>query len=462
MNRLLAVITGLGFFLMSLILGCGDGGGKAGVRPRSKSSHASKSAARNMPQEMSAAAPVADRMDDGSLRKQFQFGNPDVRFINPTRNYDAQPNFRTEGYASITENPYRLTAREPLSTFGIDVDTASYANVRRFLNQGQLPPAGAVRIEELINYFSYDYPQPEWDLPFSVNAEVAGCPWHEGHRLVRIGLKGREIEVDDRPAGNLVFLLDVSGSMRAGNKLPLVKAALRLLVERLNSHDRIALVVYAGASGLALPSTPADQRETILSALDNLQAGGSTNGAEGIELAYQVARENFVPGGINRVILCTDGDFNVGATSDSELVRQIEDKAKTGVFLSVLGFGMGNYQDSKMQLLADKGNGNHAYIDSLGEARKVLVEEMAGTLLTIAKDVKIQVDFNPAHVAAYRLIGYENRMLKAEDFRDDTKDAGEIGAGHTVTALYEIIPPGQEIPLDRPAGRSHYTRKSRQ
>jgi len=354
--------------------------------------------------------------------------------------------FNTEAYDEIVDNPFLAAKQNPLSTFSIDVDTASYSNVRRFLQLGQLPPPGAVRIEELVNYFNYDYEQPEGDVPFSVSVEVAGCPWTPEHRLVRIGLKGREVNLENRSPANLVFLLDVSGSMQSDNKLPLVKSAMKMLVDRLGPSDRVAIVVYAGASGLVLPSTGADNKTTILAALDQLEAGGSTNGGEGIRLAYAVATDNFVPGGINRVILCTDGDFNVGTTNQSELTRLIEEKAKSGVFLSVLGFGTGNLKDSTMEKLADKGNGNYAYIDTINEARKTLVEEMSGTLITIAKDVKIQVDFNPAQVAGYRLIGYENRMLRAEDFKDDTKDAGEIGAGHTVTALYEIVPPGQPVP----------------
>ena len=352
----------------------------------------------------------------------------------------------TEAYDHFSENSYLAARQNPLSTFSIDVDTASYANARRFLNRQQLPPPGAVRIEELVNYFTYDYPQPEGEVPFSVNVEVAACPWHTKHRLVRIGLKGREIEIDQRPLTNLVFLLDVSGSMRDANKLPLVVSAMKLLVEQLGENDRVAIVVYAGASGVVLPPTSAARKDDIMSALSRLSAGGSTNGGEGIELAYSLAQESFIEGGVNRVILCTDGDFNIGSTNRSELVPLIEKKAKSGVFLSVLGFGMGNYKDAMLEQLADKGNGNYGYIDTVQEARKVLVEQLSGTLVTIAKDVKIQVDFNPALVAAYRLIGYENRMLKAEDFRDDTKDAGEIGAGHTVTALYEVIPAGQPIP----------------
>jgi Ca-activated chloride channel family protein len=364
--------------------------------------------------------------------------------------------FNTEAYDTIIENEFLLAQSNPLSTFSIDVDTASYSNVRRFLTHGQLPPPGAVRIEELVNYFSYDYPCPEGDIPFAVNAEIASCPWAPEHRLIRFGLKGRLIEQDSRPVSNLVFLIDVSGSMADQNKLPLVKDALRLLLEQLGENDRVAIVVYAGSSGLVLPSTTADQKPTIRAALENLYAGGSTNGGEGIELAYRIAVENYINGGVNRVVLCTDGDFNVGITDQSSLERLIEDKAASGVALSVLGFGMGNYKDATVEQLADKGNGNYAYIDTLSEARKVLVEQMSGTLVTIARDVKIQVDFNPEQVAAYRLIGYENRMLKAEDFDNDAKDAGEIGAGHTVTALYEIVPVGMDVPVSSDAPQSKY------
>ena len=371
-------------------------------------------------------------------------GLPGPRPSSPPSPGDAGPpgvDFNTEAYDRVRENPFMLATQNPLSTFSIDVDTASYANSRRFINQGQLPPKDAVRIEEFINYFTYDYPKPQTKVPFSVNVEIAGCPWNDDHRLARIGLKGREIASTQRSATNLVFLLDVSGSMNHPNKLPLLRSGLKMLVKNLNEQDRVAIAVYAGASGLALPSTTADKGNTILEALDRLQAGGSTNAGQGIELAYKVAQENFIEGGINRVILATDGDFNVGVTNQGDLTRLIEEKAKDGVFLTVLGFGMGNYKDSTLEKLADQGNGNYGYIDSLKEARKVLVEQMGGTLVTIAKDVKIQVEFNPAKVGAYRLMGYENRMLKAEDFKDDTKDAGEIGAGHTVTALYELVPP---------------------
>lgn len=346
----------------------------------------------------------------------------------------------TESYAALDENPFLDVAQNPLSTFSIDVDTASYANVRRFLQSGQRPPPGAVRIEELINYFPYNYPQPKGDAPFSVNLETAQCPWQPEHRLVRIGLKGREIANAERPASNLVFLLDVSGSMDEENKLPLLKKSMRLLVEKLGENDKIAIVVYAGSTGIALPPTRGDQKERIFQALDSLKAGGSTNGAGGIQLAYKTATKSFIPEGTNRVILATDGDFNVGISSESELVKLIEEQRKSGVFLSVLGFGEGNLKDSMMKKLSSHGNGNYAYIDSLREGRKVLVESMGGTLITIAKDVKIQVEFNPRKVGAYRLVGYESRMLAKEDFNNDKKDAGEIGAGHTVTALYEITP----------------------
>jgi len=348
----------------------------------------------------------------------------------------------TESYDSIEERGFSSVNDHPLSTFSIDVDTASYSNIRRFLNQGRLPPRGAVRIEEMINYFTYEYPEPEGEHPFSVTTELAGCPWNETHLLLRIGLKGRSIDTGNRPPSNLVFLLDVSGSMNAGNKLPLVKRALKVLVSQLEENDQVAIVVYAGASGLALPSTSGGDKHKILDALENLHAGGSTNGGEGIMLAYETAARNFIKGGINRVILCTDGDFNMGITDRSELTRLIEREAKTNIFLSILGFGEGNLKDAAMEELTNKGNGNYSYIDTLNEAKKVLVDQMGGTLVTIAKDVKIQLEFNPVEVASYRLIGYENRMLRKEDFNDDKKDAGEIGAGHTVTAIYEIVPRG--------------------
>jgi len=358
--------------------------------------------------------------------------------------------FNNEAYALRKDNDYQRVTDHPLSTFSVDVDTASYANVRRFLTQGQRPPTDAVRIEEMVNYFPYRYAPPTDHVPFAAHLEVASAPWAPAHRLVRIGLKGREVTEAQRPAANLVFLLDVSGSMNEPNKLPLVKQSLRLLVNKLRSDDHVAIAVYAGASGLALPSTPANRKAEILEAIDRLQAEGSTNGAMGIQLAYDIAKANFVPGGVNRVILATDGDWNVGTTNEGELLRLIGEKAKSGVFLTVLGFGMGNLKDSMLEQLADKGNGNYAYIDTLAEAKKSLVEQAGGTLVTIAKDVKIQVEFNPAQVQAYRLIGYENRLLAKEDFNDDKVDAGEIGAGHTVTALYEVVPAGTESPVQAP------------
>ncbi len=352
------------------------------------------------------------------------------------------PDFNTEEYTRIYENKFLEVIHDPLSTFSIDVDPASYANVRRFLSGGQMPPKDAVRIEELINYFTYDYPQPEGGDPFAINVEMAACPWNAIHKLVRIGLKGREVPTEKLPPANLVFLIDVSGSMQSADKLPLLKKAFKMLVGELRPQDRVAIAVYASSEGLALPSTSGKDKRSILEVLDRLEAGGSTAGAAGIQLAYKVAKENFVKGGNNRVILATDGDFNVGVSSTSELIRMIEEKREQGIFLSVLGFGTGNLKDSRMEQLADKGNGNYAYIDGISEARKVLVSQMGGTLFTIAQDVKIQVEFNPARVRAYKLVGYENRMLAKEDFNDDRKDAGELGSGHTVTALYEIVPAG--------------------
>jgi Ca-activated chloride channel family protein len=357
--------------------------------------------------------------------------------------------FNRENYAHVPENDFVLSKDDPRSTFSIDVDTASYSNVRRMLMQeNRLPDPGAVRIEEMLNYFRYAYPAPETSTPFSVTTEVGSAPWAPNHRLVRIGLRGRDIPVNERKQNNIVFLLDVSGSMDDPAKLPLVQRSMRLLVEQLDERDRVAIVVYAGSEGLALPSTSCMSKAAILCAIDNLHAGGSTNGGAGIRLAYKTARENLLKEGTNRVVLCTDGDFNVGTTSDAELVRLIEEERKSGVFLSVLGFGSGNLQDAKMEQLADKGNGNYAYIDTLEEARKVLVAEMGGTLIPIAKDVKLQIDFNPSFAQAWRLIGYENRVLAHQDFKDDTKDAGELGAGTTVTALYEVIPVG--VPFEAP------------
>ncbi len=353
----------------------------------------------------------------------------------------------TEGYTAIDENGFKDVLHNPLSTFSIDVDRASYSNVRRFLNMGQLPPIDAVRIEEMINYFNYDYPEPEGKHPFSVYTEISACPWNSSHQLLHVGLQGKSIDKSELPPSNLVLLIDVSGSMSAANKLPLLKQAFRMLVNELRPEDRVAMVVYAGAAGLVLESTPGNQKAKILAALDKLQSGGSTAGGAGLELAYKVAQENFAEEGNNRIILATDGDFNIGSSSNAEMERLIEKKREHGVFMTVLGFGMGNYKDDKMEIIADKGNGNYAYIDNIQEARKVFITEFGGTLFTIAKDVKFQMEFNPARVKGYRLVGYENRLLNDEDFNDDKKDAGEMGAGHTVTALYEIIPAGSDESL---------------
>lgn len=349
-----------------------------------------------------------------------------------------------EEYSTIVENPFLSAKQNPLSTFSIDVDEAAYSNVRRYIRSGSLPPKDAVRIEEMINYFDYKYAQPTGEDPFAVYTEISSCPWNTKHRLVHIGLQGKSIAKEDLPPGNLVFLIDVSGSMNAANKLPLVKTALKMLTTQLRPQDHVAIVVYAGNAGLVLPSTPGDNKAAINDAIDNLEAGGSTAGGDGIKLAYKIAKQHFLQQGNNRIILATDGDFNVGVSSEDELAALVEQERKSGVFLTVLGFGMGNYKDNKMQQLADKGNGNNAYIDDAGEARKVLVHEFGSTMFTIAKDVKLQIEFNPAVAKAYRLIGYENRMLAKEDFNNDKKDAGELGAGHTVTALYEIIPAVEE------------------
>lgn len=382
----------------------------------------------------------------GAKRERYYLNSPQASMV---ADYDAtfyqHPDFNTEGYSTVHENGYKLVMNDPLSTFSIDVDRASYSNVRRFINMGQMPPVDAVRIEEMINYFSYDYPEPEGKHPFSVYTELSTCPWNSNHQLLHIGLKGKEMEKSSLPASNLVFLIDVSGSMESPNKLPLLKNAFNLLVNQLRPNDRVAIVVYAGAAGLVLESTPGSQKETILKAIDRLSAGGSTAGGQGLKLAYKVAEENLIKGGNNRIIIASDGDFNVGPSSNAEMERMIETEREKGIFITVLGFGMGNYKDDKMEIIANKGNGNYSYIDNIQEARKVLVSEFAGTLFTIAKDVKFQLEFNPERVQAYRLIGYENRLLNKEDFNNDKKDAGEMGAGHTVTALYEIIPAGSDV-----------------
>jgi len=360
-------------------------------------------------------------------------------------------NENTESYTELVENPFESPKTAPLSTFSIDVDNAAYTNIRRFINNGQPVPKDAVRVEEMVNFFKYQYPQPVDEHPFSINTEYSESPWNAEHKLLRIGLQGKNIPTHNLPPSNLVFLVDVSGSMSDYNKLPLLKESMKVLVKELRAKDKVAIVVYAGAAGVVLEPTSGDDKETIIEAFDNLNAGGSTAGGEGIELAYQLAKQNFIKDGNNRVILATDGDFNVGKSSDADMEDLIEEKRKSGIFLTVLGYGMGNYKDSKMEILADKGNGNYAYIDNIQEANRFLGREFKGSLFAIAKDVKIQIEFNPKHVQAYRLIGYENRKLKAEDFKNDAVDAGELGSGHTVTALYEIIPAGVDsdfVPSD--------------
>ena len=358
--------------------------------------------------------------------------------------YDQEELSSTEGYDKPEENAFVSPLTESHSTFSLDVDKASYSNIRRMITYGQQPPPASVRVEEMVNYFEYDYKKPTGEHPIVVHQNLTTCPWNKEHQLLHLSAKAKEIDTELLPPSNLVYLVDVSGSMSQRNKLPLVIKSLKLLVEQLRPQDRVAIVTYAGQAGVALPSTSAADKSTIIAGLERLKSGGSTAGAEGIKTAYKIAKDNFIKGGNNRVILATDGDFNVGVNSAAGLEKLIEKKRKTGIFLSILGFGTGNYQDHKMQTLATKGNGNHAYIDSYSEAKKVFVKEFSGTLFTVAKDVKIQIEFNPAHVQSYRLIGYENRMLAKEDFNDDTKDAGEVGAGHTVTAIYEIIPPGSE------------------
>jgi Ca-activated chloride channel family protein len=377
--------------------------------------------------------------------KSYDRAAPMAAGVNSQQSFQRYDNnFNTEGYASVNENGYKNVKKDPLSTFSIDVDNASYSNIRRFINMGEIPPADAVRVEEMINYFKYDYPEPAGEHPFSVSSELAICPWNKKHILLQVGLRGKSIDKSELPPSNLVFLIDVSGSMNNPNKLPLLKSAFGLLVNELRPRDHVAIVVYAGAAGLVLESTPGNRKEVIMHAIDNLQAGGSTAGGAGLKLAYDEAEENYVAGGNNRIILATDGDFNVGESSNGAMERLVEEKRNEGVFITVLGFGMGNVKDDKMELIADKGNGNYSYIDNLQEARRVLVREFGGTLFTIAKDVKFQIEFNPAKIESYRLIGYENRLLNAEDFNDDRKDAGEMGAGHNVTALYELIPSGSD------------------
>ncbi|MDP5198138.1 VWA domain-containing protein [Flavobacterium sp. DG2-3] len=376
----------------------------------------------------------------------------------PAENYAADPN--TESYAALEENPFESPLKEPLSTFSIDVDNASYTNIRRFINEGQKVPKDAVRVEEMINFFKYKYPQPEGEHPFAINTEYSDCPWNKNSRLLKIGLQGKNIPMANLPATNLVFLVDVSGSMDEQNKLPLLKESMKVLVKELRPIDKVSIVVYAGSAGVVLEPTSGDNKDEIIEAFDDLHAGGSTAGGEGIELAYKLAQQNFIKEGNNRVVIATDGDFNVGASSDDDMLKLIEQKRESGVFLTVLGFGMGNYKDSKMEILADKGNGNYAYIDNIQEANRFLGKEFKGSMFAIAKDVKIQIEFNPYHVQAYRLIGYENRKLNAEDFKNDKIDAGELGSGHSVTALYEIVPIGVEsdyVPSDLKYTKTHKT-----
>ena len=423
----------------------GDGpadadGGLYSVRPTGKlpaQPPSSGRSAKEFPMPSPIPSPIPSPQPEGAQPNEtLEDGNADA-----DRQRDGAQD--SEQYDPIYENQFIQPQGEAaLSTFSIDVDTAAYANVRRFLSAGQRPPSNAVRIEELINYFSYDYPQPTDDRPFSVNMEVAGCPWQPGHQLIRIGLKGKQIQRDERPVSNLVFLLDVSGSMNNSDKLPLLKRGLRMMIDQLNENDRISIVTYAGNAGVVLEPTSGDQKKQIIQAIEDLSSGGSTHGSAGIEKAYDLAKLNFVDGGVNRVIWATDGDLNVGVTEDTALINLVAERATEGVFLTTLGFGRGNLKDSKLEQVANHGNGVYYYIDSMREARKVLVEQMSGSLVTIAKDVKLQIEFNPAEVKAYRLIGYENRILATEDFDNDLKDAGEIGAGHTVTAIYEIVPTG--------------------
>ncbi len=398
------------------------------------------------PQPSAISGPSYDKLTLGYARfPEEEYA--ERRVLNYKPIFDTLDDLSGEQYNRIIENPFQDAKSNGISTFSIDVDAASYANIRRYLNANQLPPRDAVRIEEMINYFDYQYDAPRSGRhPFEVNTEVAPCPWNPKNRLLTIGIQGEKIDVGQLPASNLVFLIDVSGSMSSENKLPLVKQSLSMLTDQLRPNDRVAIVVYAGAAGLVLESTSGADKPKIKAALEALESGGSTAGGAGIKLAYETARKNLIANGNNRVILCSDGDFNVGVSSEDELVKLIESERKSGVYLTILGYGMGNYQDGKMQSLADKGNGNHAYIDQLSEAKKVLMQEFGGTLFAIAKDVKLQLHFNPAHVAGYRLIGYENRMLATQDFHDDTKDAGELGAAHRVTAIYEIVPAGQSLP----------------
>ena len=431
---------------------------RARARQRPARRKARRDQLRGVAQSSSPTTPAPARIQQGNMNKlsklacacvlagcthEAGYVNADVAVVAPPT-AEARSPYAGESYPTLVENAFALPRDAPLSTFGADVDVASYANVRRFISDGHRPPSGAVRTEELVNYFDYDYPAPTGNAPVAFATELGECPWNRGHQLLHIGLQARQLDDATLPPSNLVFLIDVSGSMNSPNKLPLLKQGYRLLAERLRPQDKVSIVVYAGAAGVVLEPTAGDDKRAITSAINKLSAGGSTAGAAGIKLAYQLAERNFVAGGNNRIILATDGDFNVGTTDNQTLEDYVDAKRQSGVFLSVLGFGTGNYRDARMQVLAEHGDGNAAYIDNLLEARKVLVEEFGGTLFTVAKDVKLQVEFNPAHVAAYRLLGYESRLLAPEDFNDDTKDAGDMGSGHTVTALYELIPAGTE------------------
>lgn len=397
------------------------------------------------------AVPAASRRERRKAEQQYVYNTPSPQpaYYHPGK----------ESYKKEQENDFMNVYANPLSTMSVDVDRASYSNVRRFLTAGQMPPADAVRVEEMINYFDYDYPQPDGDDPIAIATELTDCPWQAGHKLLHIGMQAKNISTENLPPSNLVFLIDVSGSMETENKLPLVKSALKMLVNNLRAEDKLSIVVYAGNAGLVLPATAGNRKKTIYAALDRLQAGGSTAGGAGITLAYNIAVENFVHNGNNRVILATDGDFNVGVSGDNELEELITRERQKGIYLTCLGFGMGNYKDSKMEVLADKGNGNYAYIDNIREAQKTLVNEFGGTLFTVAKDVKAQIEFNPAYVQGYRLVGYENRLLKEEDFKDDRKDAGDMGSGHTVTIIYEIIPAGMNSKAARPVTELKYQQR---
>lgn len=424
---------GMGLVLTAAVL-CGCGAGTSEVAQATQAASTTAAAA----QVCETAAAAGDMEMEAGLSE----GQSSNRMAYKYQQAYGQEDYNTEEYNYISENGYKQVAKEPLSTFSVDVDTAAYSNVRRMLNQGTSVPADAVRIEEMINYFDYEYPEPEGDAPFSVTTEYSDCPWKEENRLLLIGLQAKEIDFENRPASNFVFLLDVSGSMYSDDKLPLVQKAFGMLAENLTEQDRVSIVTYAGFETVVLNGETGDHTSAIVDALDSLEAGGSTAGSAGIQKAYELAEKYFIPGGNNRVILATDGDLNVGITSEGALTRLVEEKRKSGVHLSVLGVGTGNIKDNKMEALADNGDGNYNYLDSVFEAKKVLVDEMGGTLITVAKDVKIQVEFNPAYVAGYRLVGYENRLLNQEDFDNDAVDAGEIGSGHTVTALYEIVPAG--------------------